>query len=95
MRTLKTAIGTVVLVFSLSSVANANVPLKKEQGVALAAAYAMFGFVGRNVESSSREKDFGSKALKVITGISAKDIKKHGITGGRCSFINNPFGKGC
>ena len=45
-----------------------------------------------NAASAHKESGEGAKALKTVTGVSIKDIKKHGIFGGRNSFFRKPFG---
>ena len=51
-----------------------------------------FDYARRNWQTVGRETSVFNKALKATTGISKRDIKKHGIWGGPNSFFRKPFG---
>ena len=53
---------------------------------------APVGIIGRNIKGAERESGEIDKVLKGATGISVKDIKKHGIFGGPNSVFRKPFG---
>lgn len=45
----------------------------------------------RNIDATDRESGILNKAIRVL-GPSVKDIKEHGILGGKNSFFRKPFG---
>ena len=53
---------------------------------------APVSIIHRNIRGSKREAGAIAKALKGATGISVKDINKHGIFGGPNSIFRKPFG---
>jgi hypothetical protein len=55
---------------------------------------ALVSMVRANVEASKRESGDLNKGIRVITGISPRDIQEHGIWGGNNSVFRCPFG-GC
>ena len=48
--------------------------------------------VDANIKGAERESGEIDKVLKATTGISVKDIKKHGVFGGPNSVFRKPFG---
>jgi len=48
--------------------------------------------IEKNAAAAKDERGEGAKALKAATGVSEKDIKKHGVFGGRNSVFRKPFG---
>jgi len=48
--------------------------------------------VKANIEGSKRENGVVNKVIKGGTGVSVKDIKKHGVFGGSNSVFRKPFG---
>ena len=53
---------------------------------------APVGVVHENIKGAERERGELDKVLKGTTGISVKDIKKHGLFGGPNSVFRKPFG---
>ena len=51
--------------------------------------------VNANAQSAYREQGPVNQAIRTFTGVSVQDIQDHGILGGDCSFLRNPFGSGC
>jgi hypothetical protein len=56
------------------------------------AIYAVINSIDRNIQGAARESGEIDKVLKGTTGISVKDIKKHGVFGGPNSVFRKPFG---
>jgi hypothetical protein len=51
--------------------------------------------VNDNAQAAYREQGPFNQAVRTFSGVSVRDIQDHGILGGDCSFLRNPFGNGC
>jgi hypothetical protein len=49
--------------------------------------------VGPNIRGASREHSFGDKAVRGVYGISNRDMRRRGISGGSNSVVRKPLGK--
>lgn len=52
-------------------------------------------FRDRNGQIAARESTELGERVARATGISVDAIRENGIAGGDCSFVRNPFGRGC